>query len=104
MSSTSPWISAGEGNSPAREIVLQETGAAFMQTVLARRRERRATAAQGRQGLFTKPQGLATYLILRPLSDLFLWVWRLERRTEFLYRPWFDKWLRPPLFSAAQAL
>ncbi len=75
-----------------------------MQTVLARRRERQATAAGGRQGMFTKPQGLATYLILRPLSDLFLWVWRLERRTEFLYRPWFDRRLRPPLFSAAQAL
>ena len=75
-----------------------------MQTVLARRRERQATAAPSRQGMFTKPQGLATYLILRPLSDLFLWLWRLERRTEFLYRPWFDRRLRPPLFSAAQAL
>jgi hypothetical protein len=31
-------------------------------------------------------------------------VWRLERRSEFLYRPWFDRRLRPPLFSAAQAL
>jgi hypothetical protein len=75
-----------------------------MQTVLARRRDRQATAARGRQGLFTKPQGLATYLVLRPLSDLFLWLWRLERRTEFLYRPWFDRRLRPPLFSAAQTL
>jgi len=75
-----------------------------MQTVVAGQRERQATAARGRQGLFTKPQGLATYLILRPLSDLFLWVWRLERRTEFLYRPWFDRWFKPPLFSAAQSL
>ena len=75
-----------------------------MQTVLAERRERRAKAARGRRGLFTNPQGLGTYLILRPLSDLFLWVWRLERRSEFLYRPWFDRWLRPPLFSAAQSL
>ncbi len=75
-----------------------------MQTVLTGQRERRATAARGRRGLFTNPRGLATYLILRPLSDLFLWVWRLERRTEFLYRPWFDRRLRPPLFSAAQSL
>jgi hypothetical protein len=75
-----------------------------MQTVLAERQEGQATAARGRRGLFTDPQGLATYLILRPLSDLFLWVWRLERRSEFLYRPWFDRRLRPPLFSAAQAL
>ncbi len=75
-----------------------------MQTVLTRRRGRQAGAARGRRGLFTKPQGLATYLVLRPLSDLFLWLWRLERRTEFLYRPWFDRTLRPPLFSAAQAL
>ena len=41
---------------------------------------------------------------MRPLSDLFLWLWRMERRVEFLYRPQFDRWLRPPLFSAAQAL
>jgi hypothetical protein len=75
-----------------------------MQTVLARRRDRQATAARGRRGLFTHPQGLAAYLVLRPLSDLFLWLWRLERRAEFLYRPWFDRRLRPPLFSAAQAL
>ena len=30
----------------------------------------------------------------RPLSDLFLWLWRLERRLEFLYRPQFDRRLR----------
>ena len=71
---------------------------------LTRRRYRQESAARGRRGLFTKPQGLAAYLVLRPLSDLFLWLWRLERRTEFLYRPWFDRRLRPPLFSAAQAL
>jgi hypothetical protein len=50
------------------------------------------------------PQGLLTFLFLRPLSDLFLWAWRLERRVEFLYRPLFDKWLRPPLFEWAQAV
>jgi hypothetical protein len=50
------------------------------------------------------PEGLFTYLALRPLSDLVVWLWRLERRVEFLYRPRFDKWLRPPLFNAAQAL
>src|SRR5215475_2597364 len=75
-----------------------------MQTVLARARKPRREVTASRRGLFTKPQGLATYLILRPLSDLFLWVWRLERRTEFLYRPWFDRWFKPPLFSAAQSL
>src|SRR6516162_102844 len=75
-----------------------------MQTVLARERKPRPEATGGRRGLFTNPQGLPAYLVLRPLSDLFLWAWRLERRLEFLYRPWFDKRLRPPLFSAAQAL
>ncbi len=50
------------------------------------------------------PQGLFTYLFLRPLSDLFLWLWRLERRLEFVYRPQFDKRLRSPLFNFAQAL
>ena len=75
-----------------------------MQTVLARERKPRPEVNTGRRGLFTNPQGLATYLMLRPLSDLFLWAWRLERRLEFLYRPWFDRRLRPPLFSAAQAV
>ncbi|MDQ1642871.1 MAG: hypothetical protein QOJ90_2222 [Actinomycetota bacterium] len=51
-----------------------------------------------------KPDGTFTYLVLRPLSDLFLWLWRLERRIEFLYRPHFDRWLRPPLFRWAQGL
>jgi hypothetical protein len=50
------------------------------------------------------PEGLFTYLVLRPLSDLFLWLWRLERRFEFLYRPEFDRWLRPPLFAFLQAV
>jgi hypothetical protein len=50
------------------------------------------------------PQGPITFWVFRPLSDLFLWLWRLERRFEFLYRPQFDRWLRPPLFSAAQWL
>ena len=50
------------------------------------------------------PQGRLTFFVFRPLSDFFLWLWRLERRVEFLYRPHFDRWLRPPLFSAAQRL
>ncbi len=50
------------------------------------------------------PQGLLTFFVLRPLSDLFLWVWRLERRVEFLYRRQFDRWCRPALFNWAQAL
>jgi hypothetical protein len=49
------------------------------------------------------PDGRLTFLVVRPLSDLFLWVRRLERRAEHLYRPWFDRWLRPPLFAALQA-
>jgi hypothetical protein len=48
------------------------------------------------------PQGPVTFAVFRPLSDLFLWLWRIERRFEFLYRPQFDRWLRPPLFTAAQ--
>jgi hypothetical protein len=75
-----------------------------MQTVLAGERQRRAGRAGRPRGLFTKPQGLFTFMALRPASDLFLWLWRLERRIEFLYRPQFDRWCRPPLFSAAQAL
>lgn len=58
---------------------------------------------QSRRTLLS-PQGLFTFLFLRPLSDLFLWAWRLERRVEFLYRPLFDRWLRPPLFGWAQSL
>jgi hypothetical protein len=50
------------------------------------------------------PDGPFTYFALRPLSDLVVWLWRLERRVEFLYRPQFDRWLRPVLFAAAQAL
>jgi hypothetical protein len=50
-----------------------------------------------------KPQGLFTFLVLRPASDMFLWLWRLERRVEFLYRPAFDRWARPPLFALLQA-
>jgi len=49
------------------------------------------------------PEGLFTFMLLRPLSDLFLWLWRMERRAEFLYRPQFDRWCRPALFSWAQA-
>ena len=48
------------------------------------------------------PQGTFTYVVIRPLSDLFLWLWRLERRLEFLYRPQFDRHLRGPLFDSLQ--
>lgn len=51
-----------------------------------------------------EPDGRLTSLVFRPLSELFLFIWRLERRVEFLYRPWFDRWLRPPLFTLAQKL
>jgi hypothetical protein len=50
------------------------------------------------------PEGVFTYVVLRPLSDLFLWAWRLERRVEFLYRPAFDRWLRGPLFALLQSI
>ncbi|PWW24210.1 hypothetical protein JD79_03388 [Geodermatophilus normandii] len=50
------------------------------------------------------PGGPFAYFVLRPLSDLFLWSWRVERRIEFLYRPQVDRWLRSPLFSLLQAL
>lgn len=75
-----------------------------MQTVLTERANRRRETVGRPRGLFTKPQGLFAFLVLRPASDLFLWLWRLERRIEFLYRPQFDRWCRPPLFSGAQAL
>ncbi len=55
-----------------------------------------------RPGVVVDPEGLFTFLVLRPLSDLFLWLWRLERRAEYLYRPQFDRWCRPALFSLAQ--
>jgi hypothetical protein len=50
------------------------------------------------------PRGRLTYFLFRPLSDFVLWLWHLERRFEFLYRPHFDRWVRPPLFAAAQGL
>jgi hypothetical protein len=50
------------------------------------------------------PDGSFTYFVIRPLSDMTLWAWRLERRFEYLYRQRFDRWLRPPLFSSVQAL
>jgi hypothetical protein len=67
--------------------------------VLFRTRRHRA-----RTRIRPNPEGLLTFLLLRPLSDLFVWLWRLERRVEFLYRARFDRWLRPPLFELAQAL
>jgi hypothetical protein len=50
------------------------------------------------------PQGRLAFIVFRPLSDLFLWLWRIERRFEYLFRPQFDRWLRPPLFDFAQWL
>jgi hypothetical protein len=47
---------------------------------------------------------LLAFHVLRPLNDLVLWAWRLERRLEFLYRPQFDRWLRPPIFAFFQAV
>ena len=37
-----------------------------------------------------------TFFVLRPLNDLVMVFWRIERRFEFLYRQPFDRWLRPP--------
>lgn len=48
------------------------------------------------------PEGRLTFFLLRPLNDLVMWLWRLERRFEFLYRPAFDRWARAPLFEALQ--
>jgi hypothetical protein len=45
-----------------------------------------------------------TFFVLRPINDLVLWVWRMERRFEFIYRQPFDRWLRPIVFEALQAL
>jgi len=50
------------------------------------------------------PGGKLTFLLIRPLSELFQWAWRLERRVEFRYRQRFDRWLRPALFAALQAI
>jgi hypothetical protein len=50
------------------------------------------------------PQGRFTFTVLRPMNDLVLWLWRLERRAEFLYRPQFDRRLRPRLFALTQKL
>jgi hypothetical protein len=44
-----------------------------------------------------------TFFVLRPLNDLVMVFWRIERRFEFLYRQPFDRWLRPPIFRALQA-
>jgi hypothetical protein len=66
-------------------------------------RRRQAAGPVRRPQVVVDPEGLFTFVVLRPLSDLFLWLWRLERRTEFLYRPQFDRRCRPGLFSWAQA-
>ena len=66
-------------------------------------RVRLPQARAPRPGVVVDPEGLFSFLVLRPLSDLFLWLWRLERRGEFLYRPQFDRWCRPALFSLAQS-
>lgn len=51
-----------------------------------------------------KAESRFTFFVLRPISDLVLWLWRLERRIEFVYRPRFDRWLRPSLFRLVQWL
>lgn len=45
-----------------------------------------------------------SYFVLQPLSELSIWGWRLERRTEFLWRDQFDRVLLPTLFAACQTL
>jgi hypothetical protein len=45
-----------------------------------------------------------SYFALQPISELGIWGWRLERRTEFLWREQFDRYLLPVLFGAAQAV
>lgn len=47
---------------------------------------------------------LFSNLVLRPLSDLGTMAWMEERRTEFLWRERFDRYLQPGLFSVVQAL
>jgi hypothetical protein len=47
---------------------------------------------------------LLSYFALQPMSELSIWGWRVERRTEFLWRDQFDRLLLPPLFAAAQAV
>jgi hypothetical protein len=49
-------------------------------------------------------RGLISYHVLRPINDLVLWIWRLQRRTEFLYRRQLDRWLTPRLFWLVQKL
>ena len=88
MSRTSPWTSTTSSDMRRGDL---------MPTHSASRPPRRKPT-------LVAPQGLFTFLVLRPLSDLFLWLWRLERRLEFLYRPQFDRRLRPPLFDFAQKL
>ena len=66
-----------------------------------------SAASADRTGLSGPNSGLAAggfaFFVARPLSDLFLWAWRLERRFEFLYRQRFDRIFRGPLFTLAQA-
>ena len=45
-----------------------------------------------------------SYFALQPLSELALWFWRAERRTEFLWREQFDTYLLPPIFDGLQAV
>jgi hypothetical protein len=74
---------AGPAHQPSSEGV-GHLGARWRQATL---RIGSAGRPRGRPPAATDRAGLFTFLVLRPLSDLFLWVWRLERRTEFLYRP-----------------
>jgi hypothetical protein len=48
--------------------------------------------------------GLLSDLTLRPINDLATGLFRLERRTEFLWRDAFDRVLTPPAAAALQAL
>jgi hypothetical protein len=48
--------------------------------------------------------GLLNQFALQPISELSVWGWRLERRTEFLWRDHFDRFALPVIFAAAQAL
>ena len=34
-----------------------------------------------------------SYFALQPISELAIWGWRLERRTKFLWRNQFDRFL-----------
>jgi len=45
-----------------------------------------------------------TFFVLRPINDIVMFLWRLERRFEFIYRKPFDQFIRPVVFEALQAV